>query len=42
MPYNDCLNLLEKNLRKMGEVQQSCHTIKRLPVTMRGFPQGLG
>ena len=35
MPWSGCLHLLEKDLRRMGEVQQNYHTKKMLPVTMR-------
>ena len=42
MPCSGCLDLLEKELRRMGEAQQNYHTTKLLPVTMRGFLQDLG
>ena len=35
MPCSGCLDLLKKDLRRMGEAQQNYHAIKLLPVTMR-------
>ena len=35
MPCSGYLDLLKKDLRRMGEAQQNYHAIKLLPVTMR-------